>query len=206
MRRILSSFVVVLSACAVPQAGNNVPELASSREALSSDGCPASVPAALAPAADQELFRIFPAEGVQIYRCTAGASGTASWVFDSPDALLLANNDWDDEGERRIVGHHYAGPTWEYKDHSTIVGKKAAAATVDPTAIPWLLLTAASHGATTGLFTDVTTVQRLETTGGLAPAAGCDATTIGAVARVPYTATYFMYRTRNGDNSNKQCL
>jgi hypothetical protein len=205
MRRFFSS-IVLLAACAMPPAGSS-PSVATSQDALSNSDCPASVPAALAPAADQELFRVYPAEGVQIYRCTAAANGTFSWVFDSPDALLLSNDDWDDEGERRIVGHHYAGPTWEYKDHSTVVGHKVAAATVDPTAIPWLLLTAASH-AGSGLFTDVTTVQRLNTTGGNAPSGGCDATTVNTAVRVPYTATYFMYRTRagDGDNSKRQCL
>ena len=48
-------------------------------------------------------------------------------------------------------------------------------------------------------------IQRLQTTGGLAPSSGCDATTVGAVARVPYTAVYFMYRTRGGDNTSRQC-
>jgi hypothetical protein len=33
-------------------------------------------------------------------------------------------------------------------------------------------------------------VQRVATVGGLPPATGCDASTVGAVARVPYTATY----------------
>lgn len=202
MRRIFSS-LVMLAACAMPPAGPS-PSVATSQEALSSDDCPASVPAALAPAADQALFRIYPAEGVQIYRCTLTASGAYAWVFDVPDALLLSNDDWDDEGERRIVGHHYAGPTWEYKDRSTVVGSKVAGATVDPTAIPWLLLTAKSHGGS-GLFTDVTTIQRLNTVGGLAPSSGCDATTVNTAARVPYTATYFMYRTREGDNSRRQC-
>ena len=129
MRRIFSS-LVLLAACAMPPSGSS-PALATSQEALSNDGCPANMPAGLAPGADQALFRVYPAEGVQIYRCTAAANGTYSWVFDVPDALLLANDDWDDEGERRIVGHHYAGPTWEFKDRSTVVGKKVGQSTID---------------------------------------------------------------------------
>jgi hypothetical protein len=39
---------------------------------------------------------------------------------------------------------------------------------------------------------DVAWVQRLETRGGLPPA-GCDASSIGKVARVPYRATYAFY-------------
>jgi hypothetical protein len=177
--------------------------VSTSQQELSRAECPATVPPTLVPAADQALDFVFAAEGVQIYRCTANATG-ASWVFDSPDALLMKNDDADDDGDLRIVGHHFAGPSWEYKDRSVVVGAKVAGATVDATAIPWLLLKAASHTGD-GKFAEVTSVQRLNTVGGLAPATGCDATTIGAVARVPYTATYFMYRTRTGDNSNRQC-
>jgi hypothetical protein len=201
MKRIICSLAVVFGACAVPQ--DPAAPVASSQQALSKDQCPSGVPAALAPAADQALYKVFAAEGVQIYRCTANATG-AAWVFDSPDALLLKNDDADDDGDLRIVGHHFAGPSWEYKDRSVVVGKKAAGATVDATAIPWLLLTAVSHSGD-GKFAQVTSIQRLNTAGGLAPATGCDATTVGAVARVPYTATYFMYRTHDGDNSNRQC-
>jgi hypothetical protein len=204
MRRALSSLVVLFTACAVPP-GASSPEAATAQQELSNDDCPAVVPAAIAPAADQALYRVFPAEGVQIYRCTASPTGTFSWVFESPDALLLANTDWDDDGERRIVGHHYAGPTWEYKDHSTVVGAKVAGATVDATAIPWLLLTATAHGGS-GLFSSISSIQRLNTTGGLAPTSGCDATTVGTMARVPYTAVYFMYRMRAGDNTGRQCI
>ncbi len=199
---IVSSLAVAFAACTPMQQGG-ASGAAQSQQDLSSSVCPAGTPAALAPAADQALWRVFSAEGVQIYRCTLGTNGAYAWVFDSPDALLYGG-DWDDEGDLPIVAHHYAGPTWEYKDHSGVVGTKVAAATPDATAIPWLLLTAKSHFGT-GKFTEVTTVQRLNTTGGVAPASGCDATTVGTSLRVPYTADYFMYRTRAGDNSAKQC-
>src|SRR4051812_46203228 len=111
MSRLISALAVVCCACAVPPSG---PVSQSAQQELSNSACPANVPAALKPAADQALLKVFPAEGVQIYRCTAKADGTFAWVFESPDALLLSNDDWDDEGERRIAGHHYVGPTWEY--------------------------------------------------------------------------------------------
>jgi hypothetical protein len=168
-----------------PMAGNAV---GSSAAALSVP-CPANVPAALAVGPDQELFRAYPAEGVQIYACTA-----TGWVFESPDALLLKPDSDDGEGERVIVGHHYAGPTWEYKDHSLVVGARVAGVPSPlPGTIPWLLLKATAHGPQ-GKFSEVTSIQRLDTVGGIAPATGCDATTVGAKARVPYTATYYFYR------------
>lgn len=151
--------------------------------------CPTGVPPALAVPAGEELFREYPAEGVQIYACTA-----TGWVFESPDALLLRRDSDDGEGERIIVGHHYAGPTWEYKDHSSVVGARVAGVPSPlPGAVPWLLLKATSHGPA-GKFSAVTSIQRLDTVGGNAPATGCDATTVGAKVRVPYTATYYFYR------------
>jgi hypothetical protein len=205
MNRIILPLAVLCSACMQSGASSAAP-VATSQQELSNSLCPASVPAALGPAADQALLRVFAAEGVQIYRCNLTATGAYAWVFESPDAILLATDQegWDDDGDRRIVGHHFAGPTWEFKDKSTVVGARVAGATVDPTAIPWLLLNAASHGGS-GLFSGVTSIQRLDTVGGLAPASGCSATTAGTVARVPYTANYFFYRTRAGDNTSRQC-
>ena len=145
-----------------------------------SDVPPLPSPALAVPAGNELAFHL-DAVGVQIYTCKATATGFA-WTFVAPEATLYR--------EDRVVGKHYAGPTWEYKDGSTVVGARVAGATPDPTSIPWLLLRAASH-AGTGKMTPVTFIQRLETAGGIAPAAGCDATTVGAGARVPYTATYF---------------
>ncbi len=41
---------------------------------------------------------------------------------------------------------------------------------------------------------DVTFVQRIRTSGGNAPAEGCDASHVGDLARVPYRAVYCFYR------------
>jgi Protein of unknown function (DUF3455) len=161
--------------------------------------CPANVPAALAPAADQDLAFSLDAIGTQNYVCATAATGYA-WTFVAPEAQLF--RDRHECRHDEAIVHHFAGPTWQsLDDGSSVVGTKVAAATVDTTAIPWLLLTAASHGAPTdgedsGLMTPITSVQRLSTEGGLAPSTGCDATTVGATADVPYTATYMFYRTR----------
>jgi hypothetical protein len=174
----------------------NVATTSSSQE-VSHDLCPANVPASLTPAADQDLAFALDATGVQKYTCAATATSYA-WTFIAPDAQLYLQNN-----SNEAVGHHFAGPTWEwYEDGSTVVGKKVAAATVDPASIPWLLLTAASHNDLDGRMTKITSIQRLETAGGNAPATGCDADHVGAAADVPYTATYFFYRTRNVNKSN----
>lgn len=127
----------------------------------------------------------FDGVGVQIYTCSATSSGYG-WVFTAPEATL-----YDAQGH--VAGSHYAGPTWEYRDGSKVVGKKVAAFTADPTAIPDLLLIAVSHEGD-GRMSEVTYIQRLDTVGGIAPATGCDSTTVGATARVDYTATYYFYR------------
>ena len=59
-------------------------------------------------------------------------------------------------------------------------------------AIQWLLLMATSNTGT-GVFSDVTFVQRLNTAGGPAPATGCDSTTTGTDVRIPYSADYYFF-------------
>jgi hypothetical protein len=63
----------------------------------------------------------------------------------------------------------------------------------DSTAIPWLLLNAkATAGA--GVFGATKSIQRIKTTGGLAPNQPCSAANSTQSARVPYTASYYFYR------------
>ncbi len=186
-----------LAACASEDLDDDE-DLGVTSAALSQHACPAGVPATLAPAADQHLAFVLGASGVQKYVCAATATGHA-WTFVAPEADLFKHCD-------QVVGIHYAGPTWEYQDGSTVVGARLAGATVDATAIPWLLLGTPSHGGNDGKMTRVTAIQRLETVGGLAPATGCDAAHIGATADVPYTADYFFYRTKtNHPERNVRC-
>ena len=59
--------------------------------------------------------------------------------------------------------------------------------------VPWLLLTTTPSG-TVGTMSTVTSIQRLQTVGGVAPAGGCGvAADIGKEARVPYTAIYVYF-------------
>jgi len=82
-------------------------------------------------------------------------------------------------------------------DGSRVVGRLVDFVTVDATAIPWLLLSAASTaaGPDGDRLVATTYVQRIATTGGLAPpAADCNATTAGTVAEVAYTADYHFWK------------
>jgi hypothetical protein len=129
--------------------------------------------------------------GVQIYVCTQSATDPTkfSWVFKAPEAVLLDN-------DGNIVGIHYGGPTWESNSGSLVVGARLAGATVDPTAIPWLLL-AGVRSEGPGIFDGTTFIQRVNTVGGLAPTTGADAAHVGQEVRVGYTAEYYFYREEN---------
>ncbi len=147
------------------------------------------VPPTLAVPGGNQLAFALEAEGVQIYTCAATGASFA-WAFQAPEAKLS-------EVSGPAAGTHYAGPTWESTDGSKVVGAKVEGATPDPAAIPWLLLRASSH-AGSGRMENVTFVQRIRTSGGNAPSLGCDATHVGAVARVPYRALYRFYRSEAG--------
>jgi hypothetical protein len=145
----------------------------------------AAEPAKLQPPAGNAPYLTAHAIGVQSYACTATADGP-KWQFVAPSAVL-----YDDR--YGLVAIHFAGPTWQAKDGSQVVGQKLDGATVDPTAIPWLLLKAAS--TTPGTFGPATYVQRLNTRGGLEPgAAACSAASVGAERHIPYTADYRFWK------------
>jgi hypothetical protein len=150
--------------------------------------CSAAMPPELAAPGEHRLAFELRAEGWQIYACTdsAGAARPA-WALRAPEATLV-----DERG--RPAGKHGAGPTWEALDGSSVVGAKVEATTPDRATIPWLLLRAVSHGAAPGRMADVTFVQRIDTSGGVAPSEGCSAATVGTVVRVPYRAVYCFHR------------
>lgn len=148
----------------------------------------ASVAQKLKVGADESLAMIVSANGVQIYECRAakGLNSAYEWAFVGPEADLF-----DTRGMK--MGRHYAGPHWEATDGSKIVGLvKASTAAPDEGAIPWLLMGAKSVGPA-GTFSNVSSVRRVHTTGGIAPDNGCSAAAAGTRARVPYTADYYFF-------------
>jgi hypothetical protein len=146
------------------------------------------VPEAMMVAAGERVAVAMPAEGVQIYQCmpTKDDATKFQWTFVAPEAVLY-------DSERNELGRHYGGPTWESNDGSKVMAAvKARADAPIADAIPWLLLGAtATEGD--GIFDSVTSIQRVETTGGQAPQVGCDAAHANEEARVPYTAVYYFY-------------
>ncbi|HJV94651.1 MAG TPA: DUF3455 domain-containing protein [Albitalea sp.] len=145
-------------------------------------------PAALAPADSEAWLMTAAARGVQIYECRAGASGNA-WAFVAPEAQLF-------DAASHPIGKHGAGPAWQALDGSWVEGKLVARADAPVAdAIPWLLLSTRDAGPA-GRFSRVTHIRRINTVGGVAPRSGCNADSLGATARVPYTADYLLYTTR----------
>ena len=120
------------------------------------------------------------AEGAQIYQW----NGT-SWAFQGPSATLYA-----DAGRTAQVGTHYAGPTWESNTGGYVVGRLHTPCEVGAADIPWLLLDKV-RTVGPGIFQNVASIQRVNTSGGRAPT---DPGTTGEIRNVPYTAEYYFYR------------
>src|SRR2546427_10735598 len=96
----------------------------------------------------------------------------------------------------RIIGKHYAGPTWVLDDGSKVVGEvKARDDGPDVNAIPWLLLSAKSTSGV-GVLGQTASVQRVQTVGGKAPAGGCSQAQAGKEARGPHRAREYFYPAR----------
>jgi len=137
-----------------------------------------------APANEQLLVQVH-AKGDQVYICKGDAQ-QFTWTLKAPDAQLF-----DKDG--KPFGRHFAGPSWEANDGSRVVGKAVAnSPSPDADSIPWLLVTVLSHDGS-GVLSHVTTIQRLNTKGGKAPASGCDASHDGQEVRASYSADYRFY-------------
>lgn len=169
-------------------------------------GPPPPVPAAVQVPAGHKLFLVGHAIGTQSYFCRPSDTGV-KFVLFTPQATLF--------NERKQVTTHYFSPnpseggtiraTWQHsRDTSAVWGEvKPGHASSDPAfvapgAIPWLLVTVVgSQAGPTGgdKLTATTFIQRLNTSGGIAPSTGCGASTdIGNQAFVPYTTDYFFYK------------
>ena len=139
-------------------------------------------PAAVA-APGETVLATLHAEGAQVYECKAGNDGKLAWAFREPIATLVLDG--------KTVGRHYAGPSWEHVDGSAVVGKAVGNAPGKSAGdIPWLKLEVTAHRGS-GVLSGVTTVQRINTAGGV-HAGACDKA--GAFHSAPYAADYVFLR------------
>jgi len=177
-RRLLPAIVLVALAIVIP--------------AIAHAGPPApAVPPGIAVVDGYKPFLVAHAVGVQIHECIQDGGGYR-WRFAGPRADL-----YDDSGKQ--IATHFSGPSWQARDGSKVTATLDGngSVKVDPTAIPWLRLrvTSASAGADGDRLVAAEYIQRINTTGGLAPAAtDCNVGTLGQVAEVPYTADYAFWK------------
>jgi hypothetical protein len=175
---------------------------------------PPPVPANLEVPAGNTAFLVGHATGTQNYVCLPSGAGFA-YVLFTPEATLFDKND-------KQITTHYFSPnlapfdlsdlnkiraTWQASDTSTVWGKvnpgDSASHDSNPDfvadgAIAWLKVTAvgAQDGPRGGdTLSDTTFIQRLNTSGGVAPSTGCASLTdVGNQAFMPYKADYFFYK------------
>jgi hypothetical protein len=121
-------------------------------------------------------FRV--TKGTQTYTCTGGVFTGAS----VPEAMLAGPGG-------RI--HHFKGPSWQSERDGSLVTATKKAEVARPGTIAELLLEINSHsGPANGLLAKATHIQRLNTSGGVAPAGAC---TDGATKAVRYGALYVFW-------------
>ncbi len=146
------------------------------------------------PAGNGRVILRAAAKGSQDYACAPVVvdGGTSyAWSLTGPHATLT-------DCHAVEIGRHFASdggagaPEWQTVDGAYIVAHKSAASTTDGGSVPWLLLTVDGHGGSAP-FTEARYVQRVNTSGGVAPSAPCDASRVGTLQKVPYAADYFFY-------------
>lgn len=182
---------------------------------------PPDVPSDIQVQAGNKAFLEGHGVGTQNYICLPCPNPTTpaamcpdtsgfAWLLFTPEATLFNDHD-------KPVTTHFFSPnptedgtiraTWQHsRDTSIVWGGRAISSSdsrfVAPDAIPWLLLPMAGvqEGPTGGdTLTATTFIQRVNTSGGVAPATGCSLSTdIGKKAFVPYTADYLFYKDAEG--------
>ena len=138
----------------------------------------AQVPSAIA-VPGQNIVTTLHAEGAQVYECMVGPDKKLVWQAREPIATLLLDG--------KTSGRHYAGPIWELADGSAVTAKAVANSPgATPNDILWLKLEVTSQRGNGGLY-GITSVQRINTKGGMAQGP-CDSA--GTYQSVPYSADY----------------
>jgi Protein of unknown function (DUF3455) len=166
MRRHTSTFVTALAAAFA---------LTQPAPAHADHVTPPPVPSTIEVPAANKAFLDGAAVGTQDYVCVPASSGFA-WTLFGPQATLF------NEHDKQIITHFLspnpfenARPrvTWQAsEDTSKVWGMAIASVSVEPGAIPWLLVqvVGAEDGPSGGHDRSETTfVQRLNTAGGVAP-------------------------------------
>jgi hypothetical protein len=144
------------------------------------------------PSADEvPAFRL-QASGVQIYECRALLTNPDrfAWQAVAPDVTLADPGTGGDVAVLRSVD------LWNsLTDRSSVSAVLRATQSAGTRNLPWTYMRAIPTAAD-GMFAGVTSIQRVNTNGGAAPATGCAADTAGSESRVPFSAEYYFYKPR----------
>ncbi|SEB75384.1 Protein of unknown function [Burkholderia sp. WP9] len=170
-----------------------------------------SLPTALRASQDEVLQEVMTTHGDETYVCRRiRTSPPAFGVTARPDTLPGVARDgtqlaWDPLGSEAIlvdaagksVGTVAPGRYFLSYDGSYVIGNIVAESQVGANALTWVRYTArfvAAPRPGEGRFADVSSIQRIDTSGGLPPQPLCELE--GAHLLVPYGATYMFYRAR----------
>ena len=138
------------------------------------------------PEGNRLAYRVY-ASGVEDYSW----NGT-SWIGGGTIADLYSSPNY-----QGYVGTHHGGPTWISNSGGLVTGEEDYQCSPDPNSIPWQRLHADEVDGV-GMFSDTTFVQRLNTSGGMAPS--YPGTYDGQPVTVPYTAEFVFYRAAGAQN------
>jgi hypothetical protein len=179
MKRLLPAFALVLgviiAGCVFTHA-----------QSTSTEEPAPDVPDAIQAPAGLHVVVYAHATGSQIYTCQSAPDGKFAWTLKAPDADLHDRKD-------KVIGHHFAGPTWKLTDGSEVTGKAVAHVnSLDADSVPWLLVNVVTHNGN-GLLSNVTTIQRVHTHGGKPGNDACDDAHKGAESKSDYTADYYFF-------------
>ena len=178
---------------------------------------PPAVPDKIQVPAGSKAFLVGHGVGTQNYICLPSGSGF-KFVLFTPQATLFGDND------KQVITHYFSPnpiedgtirATWQDSHDTSTVWAFATPATtatnstdpdfVKPDAVAWLKLTVV--GSQSGPIGSnelgpTTFIQRVNTSGGLAPAEDCvSSMDVGKQAFVPYTADYFFYSGGESDTA-----
>jgi hypothetical protein len=150
---------------------------------------PAGVAPALRTSPAEEPAFLLSADGVHIFHCKAvDAEGRYGWVFTAPDATLY-------EGSRSVATLKTPNLWESLSDRSSVSGRVRNTQPAGADNLPWAAINAQPIGAS-GMFAGVTSIQRVNTAGGVAPVGGCGPANDGAETRVGFRADYYFYKRR----------
>jgi hypothetical protein len=162
--------------------------LAAALPAAAAIAPPVGVAAMLQPSTAEEPVMALSETGVNVFECRPhpGAPGDYAWNFVAPDATLY-------EGSRSVARHATANVFESLDDRTSVSAFARSVQSAGSENLPWALYGARAVGDT-GLFSGVTSIQRVNTRGGVAPLTGCTADNAGAEQRVAFSADYYFYR------------